>query len=330
MNHDPRRTIVLANDISEGPDFARLAGRGFPIYVIYHVDVVAYVAAMYGRSRLSPETLVRWYDHWESLAPRLIPDVLKLVFEKQRASVLHSRGIIVPSDSMRDILHRCYPDSAPGKVHVLPWGVAEPTTDETTIQAETERIRTEYKVPREALVLLTLSRISPEKGQDLLLEALLAWESSTTFPNQPVWLFLCGEAAFMQGQRFMNRLKHLAASLRKVHVIFPGYVIGARKQAFFRLAHLYVFPSRHESYGLTLLEALHAGLPAICLDHYGARAVMRPEFGQMVSPAGLQPALARLAADPSLRKRMGAAARAYAADHTFSTSAAKLAELLMA
>ena len=39
-------------------------------------------------------------------------------------------------------------------------------------------------------------------------------------------------------------------------MVFPGYVTGERKRAFFALADLYVFPSRHESYGLTLLEAL--------------------------------------------------------------------------
>ena len=58
----------------------------------------------------------------------------------------------------------------------------------------------------------------------------------------------------------------LAARLKRTRVVFPGYVTGERKRAFFALADLYVFPSRHESYGLTLLEALAAGLPAVCLD----------------------------------------------------------------
>jgi len=48
LRHDPGRTVVLANDVSEGPDFARLAARGYRVYTIYHVDVVAYVAAITG------------------------------------------------------------------------------------------------------------------------------------------------------------------------------------------------------------------------------------------------------------------------------------------
>ena len=59
----------------------------------------------------------------------------------------------------------------------------------------------------------------------------------------------------------MARLKELAGRLKKFRVAFPGYVSGARKQAFLDLADLYIFPSRHESYGLTLMEALASGLP---------------------------------------------------------------------
>ena len=68
-----------------------------------------------------------------------------------------------------------------------------------------EPLRREFGVPHDARVLLTLSRISPEKGQDLLLEALLEWERRDDFPQHPLWLFVCGDAAFMQGQRFLRK-----------------------------------------------------------------------------------------------------------------------------
>jgi glycosyltransferase involved in cell wall biosynthesis len=177
-------------------------------------------------------------------------------------------------------------------------------------------------------VLLTLSRISPEEGLDLLLEALLEWERRDDYPQRPLWLFVCGDAAFMQGQRFLERLKLLSARLRRTRVVFPGYAMGERKRAFFAMADLFVFPSRHESYGLTLLEALAAGLPAVCLDHHGARSVMREEFGALVNPAELRGAIARLLADDGSRKRMGEAARKFAAGEKFSERAARLAEWL--
>ena len=319
LRHDPADVVVLANDVSEGPDFARLGARGYGVFNIYHVDVVAYVSAIYGRGWLAPETTVRWYRRMRGL----MPDVAGLIWDKQEASVHHSRGLIVPSEGMRDVLLRCYPECPPEKIHVLPWG--NWNSDEP---ADAEPLRREFGVPEDARVLLTLSRISPEKGQDLLLEALLEWESRDDFPRHPLWLFVCGDAAFMQGQRFLEKLRSLAARLKRTRVVFPGYVTGARKRAFFALADLYVFPSRHESYGLTLLEALAAGLPSVCLDTAGARSVMRDKFDALVQPSGLRAAIASLLLDDARRKRMSNAAREFARQERFSDRAAELAKLI--
>jgi glycosyltransferase involved in cell wall biosynthesis len=318
LRHDPATTVVLSNDISEGPDFALLAARGYHVFTIFHVDVVAYVAAIYARGLIRPETTVRWYRRLRGI----LPEIAKLVWAKQEASVLHSRGLIVPSEGMRDTLDRCYPGCR-AKIHVLPWG-----SWHSDDPADPAPLRQEFCIPADAHILLTLSRISPEKGQDRLLEALLEWERHTDFPDRPLWLFLCGDAAFMQGRRFLNRLRNLAARLRRTRVIFPGHVTGARKRAFFALADLYIFPSRHESYGLTLMEALAAGLPAVCIDHHGARAVMRESFGELVAPGQLRQAIANLLCDPVRRRSMSESARAFARTERFTDRAARLAAII--
>jgi 1,2-diacylglycerol 3-alpha-glucosyltransferase len=253
----------------------------------------------------------------------MLPDIARLIWEKQAASVRQSRGLIVPSEGMREVLLRCYPDCPAAKIQVLPWGAWDAPAD-----TGSEDLRAEFGIPKDARVLLTLSRISPEKGQDLLLDALIDWERRADFPEYPLWLFVCGEAAFMQGAAFLGKLQRQTARLRRIRVVFPGYVTGTRKRAFFELADVYVFPSRHESYGLTLMEALAAGVPAVCLDHHGARSVMREEFGAIVPPAGLRAGIQRLLADETDRRRMGAAAREFADRERFSARAAQLAALL--
>jgi glycosyltransferase involved in cell wall biosynthesis len=317
LKHDPRDTVVLANDVSEGPDFAAL--REYRVFTIYHVDVVAYVADIYFRGWVRPETTVKLYRRlgWA------MPSISKLVWEKQEASVRFSKGLIMPSEGMKDVMLRSYPECPPEKIHVLPWGVSDPS-----YAGDAVPLRYEFNIPDHARILLTLSRISPEKGQDLLLERLIAWERQADYPSEPLWLFICGEAAFMQGFSYLERLRALAKRLKKTRVIFPGYVTGDRKKAFFALADLYVFPSRHESYGLTLMEALAAGVPAVCLDHHGARGVMKEEFGAVVPLSGLIPAIKRLLGDEELPK-MRVAARLFTLKNRFSDQAAALAKLLV-
>jgi glycosyltransferase involved in cell wall biosynthesis len=337
LKHDPQDAVVLSNDISEGPNFRVLAEKGYPIYTLVHVDVVDYFSTMYLRKWIQAERLTALYERLDhSYLRRTVPGVLKLIFQKQRDSLKYSRGVVVPSDGMKRVLERCYPQIPPEKIHVLPWGLPTLEVDESAASAESEVLRKHYRIPRDAFVLITLSRISPEKGQDRLLKALAQWERSSEFPSREVWLFVCGEAAYMQGVRFKRQLKALARRLKKVRVVFPGYLSGLQKQSYFRLGNLYVFPSRHESYGLTLLEAFQAGLPALVCQHYGAENSVRPEFGELLPavqeteiPTRMQQALTKLAADPDRLKRMGLQARVFAGKQRFSDTAQRLSTLLV-
>lgn len=328
LRHDPGDSIVLSNDISEGPDFRRLHEAGFALYAIYHVDVVAYIAAIYARGVIHPASLVRWHK-WLAASPfrGFLPRIADLIFGRQRQTVQYCRGLIVPSPAMKELLLVCYPELAPERVHVIPWGAPPAEFDEDAVEGAAQSLRARWGVPDDALVLLTLSRLSPEKGQDLLLEALLEWEREGG-PPQAVWVFLCGGAAYMMGQAFERKLRRLSSRLRRVRVVFPGHVTGLEKQAYFRMADLYVFPSRHESYGLTLMEALAAGLPALCLDHHGARSIMNPDLGACVPRRELLPALKQMLAEPQTLKRQSENARRFAASRPFSASAAALARIL--
>lgn len=322
LRHDPANTVVLANDISEGPDFRSLAARGFRIFTIFHVDVVDYVTALYFRGWVAPETTVRWFPRLRHLLPAMAP----LVWEKQTAVVEASTGLIVPSPGMREVILRCYRQCPPEKISVLPWGNWHST--EPTDPAVVDALRSEFAIPRDGQVLLTLSRLSPEKGQDILLESLLEWEQQGGVPERPLTLLICGEAAFMQGARHLSKLRSLAAKLRHIKVVFPGHVTGPRKRACFALANLYVFPSRHESYGLTLMEAMASGLPSVCLDTHGARAVLRPESGWIVDRKDLASKIIELLGDPAARTRMSAAALEQASQDRFTDRAAALAAII--
>ncbi len=307
LREDPAQCVVLSNDISEGPDFELLARHGYRVFTIWHVDVLAFVARMYMRGWVRPEQAARWMRPLE----RWLPGPLRLVFTNQHHCVRHSVGHFVMTEAMKQTILTCYPETDASKVHVIPWGapsIASPG------------VRREAGLP----ALLTLSRISPEKGLDQLLMMLRNWPGRAQ-------LKLCGAAAYMGGAAHFAKLQWLAKQLRGVEVIFAGHLSGQDKADAFASADIFIFPSVFESYGLTLMEALSHGLPVIAFNHDGARAIVQPEFGVLVkNEQELHAALDDLLSNPEKRKRMGEAARVYAAARPFARAAAELASLLTA
>ncbi len=329
----PADTAVVVNDISEGPTLGRLARAGYKILSIWHVDVVDYFNKLYLRRLLAPESLTRVHEKLKSAgADWVLPDLLNLVFDKQRETVAQSRRIVVPSTAMADTIRRCYGDVVGAaeldrRIAVIPWGV---WSDGATLADENraDDLRDYHKIGPDAFVLMTLSRISPEKGIHLLLEALRQLEINGALDGKNVSLFICGEPAFMMGRSYHKQVKAAAARLKKVKVVFPGYLDAAAKRAYMRLPHLFVSPSVHESYGLNVVEAMHAGLPVLASDHYGVRDILPPDAGRMIhypspkkAPRLLAAALVELMADRGKLRKMGEVARAAAAAMPFSAAA---------
>lgn len=255
LKHDPQRCVVLCNDISEGPDFAMLGERGYRVVTIFHVDVVEYFTRFYLRGLIRPETAARFHRF------PLMPDVLKLVFEKQYQCVRHSARVVVPSAPMRDVILRCYPWCAPEKIVVLPWGnIAVHDSARPAVAPY------QFGISEDEIAIITLSRLSPEKGIERLLNALPYLGAM----DKKVRVFICGGPAYMKGRAYEQKLHRLAAKITTVRVEFTGHVTGAQKTALLQRADIFVSPSKHESYGLTIAEALAAECRVVSHHHYGA------------------------------------------------------------
>jgi len=95
---------------------------------------------------------------------------------------------------------------------------------------------------------------------------------------------------------------------------FAGSYDGAVGcSAFMRTLDVFVLPSFAEGTSKSIIEAMAHGLPIITTNVGGSPDLLTPETGILIPPGdsvALAEAMQRLAADPDLRKRMGAAARA--------------------
>jgi glycosyltransferase involved in cell wall biosynthesis len=336
LRHDPRETVVLCNGVSDGPRFKFLADKGYSVFAIFHMNMVSFFTGVFLKNLIRPETTVALYrvvSH--SWLKFILPDVLKLIFVKEEESVIYCKGVIVPSEGMRRQLLRMYPDAAAERIHVVPWGAETITFDERQTQGKVEALRRKYKIRDDEAVLITLSRVSPEKGHDRLLKALELWEASDEYPKSGVCVLICGVAGYTHAKPFEKKIIAAANRLKKTRVIFPGYVHGADKHAHFRLSDLYVFPSRYEAYGLTLMEAFAAGLPAVATFSDGTEQIMRSDFGELIPavaerevPRRLKDAIQRMLSDREKLRAMGQAAKKFADEQPFSKAADRIAEIM--
>jgi glycosyltransferase involved in cell wall biosynthesis len=178
--------------------------------------------------------------------------------------------------------------------------VAEPGVDAAELAPGTET----------AGALLSVAAVIPDKGHDVLLDALAAM---TGLP----WDCRCvgsldRDRAFADGLRLMAREGGLDGRVR-----FPGPQTEADLARSYATADLLVLASRAETYGMVVTEALARGLPVVAAEVGGVPEALghgadgtRP--GLLVppgDPAALGAALRAWLGDADLRRRLRRAAR---------------------
>ncbi|SNR51621.1 glycosyltransferase family 4 protein [Blastococcus mobilis] len=170
-------------------------------------------------------------------------------------------------------------------------------------------------------VVLTVGRLTHMKGQWHLIDAVAGLVAR--FPELAVVLLGDGP--------LRDLLVRQAAALGVLgNVCLPGHRPDARR--LLAAADVFVLPSRHKGMPLVALEAMEASLPVAATRVIGSAEVVEDGVtGALVrpgDPVALGAAVARLLADPALRRRQGTAGRRrYEARFTRARMAADTAEV---
>lgn len=137
--------------------------------------------------------------------------------------------------------------------------------------------RVKQGIPREALLVLFLGRLSSKKSPDLLLQAFA--RIPERIGGRDVWLAFAGpDEAGMQG-----RLKELARQRGvQKRVIFSGAAFGEEKWSAYRDADVFVLPSQNENFGNTAVEAAACGTPVVVTENCGVAALLAGIAGIVV------------------------------------------------
>ncbi|MHB9004527.1 MAG: glycosyltransferase [Coriobacteriia bacterium] len=123
--------------------------------------------------------------------------------------------------------------------------------------------------------LVTLGRLSSEKGHDVLLHAL----HNVREAGLDVNLTVVGDGPERA------TLEALASELNlEPHVSFTGTLLGVDVFDAFSRADAFVLPSRQEGFGVALIEAMATGLPVVATRSGGPEGIVGPTDGVLVAP----------------------------------------------
>jgi glycosyltransferase involved in cell wall biosynthesis len=154
-------------------------------------------------------------------------------------------------------------------------------------------------------VLLFVGFMTPRKGLEYLAQAMYLLPEN-------VHLVIAGRWAPNYRARFV---KALGAAAGRVHEV--GFVPDEERPRYYSLADVYVSPSLLEGLGITPIEALACGTPAIVTsassgpEEVGDAGLVVPPC----DPEGLALGIRRLLQDDDLRRQLGQQGREWVLDH---------------
>ncbi|WP_423600006.1 glycosyltransferase [Roseateles sp. MS654] len=120
--------------------------------------------------------------------------------------------------------------------------------------AQVADLREELGLPPDRLVVITVARLHPSKGVDILIRAFV------DRPAMDAALIIVGEG------KCERQLRRLAAGDPRIHLLGFRSDVDALLSA----SDIFVSPSREEAMPLAVLEAMRAGLPIVATATQGA------------------------------------------------------------
>ena len=182
--------------------------------------------------------------------------------------------------------------------------------------------RRELGLPTEGLVVGTVTRLMPSKGNQYLVEAA----RHVLDRGLDVHFCIVGEGELQAELETQRNALGLDGRF-----LFPGFTrdVAGALSAF----DLVVFPSLWEGTPLTAFEALAAGRPIVSSDADGLVDILHPGRDAVVVPkrdaAALADAIVALLGDPDRRAALGAEARVTGAGYDINAFVKKMEQLYL-
>ncbi len=159
--------------------------------------------------------------------------------------------MIAPTEKVRRLLEGY---GVRTKIHVVPTGIDLRRFMAPVPEERLASLKEELGIPAGNLVLACIGRLAEEKNIEEILEDFAVCRN-----DGPMTLLLVGDGPYRETLEAKARELGLGKD-----VIFTGMVPPEKVAEYYRLGDLFLSASTSETQGLTYLEALASGVPALC------------------------------------------------------------------
>ena len=174
--------------------------------------------------------------------------------------------------------------------------------------------RAAHGIPAEAVVLACYSRIDPQKDQLCLVEAF----DQLAAAHPQLHLVIAGPCTVADYLVQLDRRIAASPHAARIRRLGPIASAGTALPDAYHACDVFVLPSRHEPFGIVVLEAWSAGKPVVVAEVGGLRNLVTEGIDGLFFPTGNADALAarleKLLRAPALRTALGAAGRQLAGE----------------
>lgn len=219
--------------------FSRIVSKklNIPVVHTYHTlyeDYVYYVT----------------HNHFNNFGKKVVEKFTKYFCEKK------CDELIVPTDKIKELFINKY--HIKKEVNVIPTGIdTEKFKLNFKSRIELEKLRKKYKLSKKDFIIGSVGRIATEKSFDKLIKST----QNIIKENKNIKLILVGDGPELEN------LKKLAKELKiEKNMIFTGKVTYDLMPIHYNLFNINVSFSTTETQGLTIIEALAAGKPVLCIN----------------------------------------------------------------
>lgn len=277
--------------------FARILAKKFKIPLVhtYHTlyeDYTHYIT----------------HNHFDKLSKKIVKDLTKVYCVKT------AKKTIVPTEKIYKLFKEKYMITK--NISVIPSGIEiERFFEENVEQDKVEQIKEKYGITKNDFTIIFVGRLAQEKNIEFLLNAQ---QKLIEKRINNIKLLIVGDGP--DKENYINITRKLNIFDK---VIFTGKIKQDKIQYYYQCADAFVTASNSETQGLTVIEAMAAGVVPICINDM-AFIDMLPKKSLFNNQNEYINRLITFSTDEELRKEYKAEIRKKAEEYSSNTYAQRV------